>query len=1295
MVQLIESLSKKEISAFFNIIYKNSIDSLLLLDENGLILNCNAAAERLFYIKENDMINKNYLDIIIPPSKIYILNERQSLLPSEIFETQTEFSLIRKDQTLIWVRARISKINNNNNNNNNLFLLTCRDITKEKEAEFKLRDIKEKNTKFVQFFRDIINKKEVNIDEILDNVDLLPKDYELDNDVLKKFDELKNSVKEREEYELIEEIINKKLKFEKLLSSISSRFIGNFEFDNAIHTTLRDIGELIEISRVFIFFFDKEEQTMNNTHEWCEENIKSHISFYKDFPLDKTPWIKSHILAGKPLVIPDVSKLPQEATKFKNLLISKNIKANLTLPLYIGGKIAGCIGFDDEKNIREWLDEDFSLLQISSQIIGNAFERKNNEEVLKLSEKKYRNLFENSPMSIILMDMEGYIVDTNPANYYIFGYSKKELINLNFKNILHDLISSEFLPAVIDFYEKLINGEIPESREVRTNRKDGSSIWINLQASFIRLKNQTLIQLIAQNIDNIKKAEQKILESKEQYQSILDSIGDALHVLNRDFTVVYINPALKEWLQKFNFDANIIGKDLHSIFPFLSDEVFDEYLTVFKTAKPIISIENTELNNKLIFTETRKIPIISDGKTIQVITIIRDITEKVRIEQELKASEEKYRHLINYSPYIILLMDLNGNLIDCNNTTFKYVKWKKEDLLKKNFKDLNIIPPANFKILKNQLELLLSNGFIESIELQVNHQDVNLKWISLQASLVKVKNKKLIQIVIQDISDKKQAEIKLQESEEKYRNITEQSLMGIVIIQDDLIKYVNGRLAELIGYSGEELINLKPGEFINLVHEEDRLLVSKQAKKKQQGRKDVLNQYKFRIVRKDKKLVWVEVFSKTILFGERYADLGMFVDITEKIEAEQKIKESELKYKSILENIKEGYYEVDLTGKYTFFNNALCEAIGYTREEILGSNFGKFMDKNNITKVFNFFSKVYKTGKEQTGVQFEVIQKNGESLYIEGSVYLKYDSKGEKIGFYGIVRDITEKVKMEKLEIEFREKLEKEVNLRTKELKEVLDKQKLYLDQIIKASNFKTEFLASMSHELRTPLNAIIGFTELLLEGVYGDLNQEQLDFIGDIEESSNHLLDMIIRILDISKIEAGQVNLKIEKIELKMLIDQIFSTIKPLINEKDIQIKYNGISSKQIIKADRIKFKQILYNLLSNAIKFTIEGQVTLTFIDNKDYWEFSVRDTGIGIADEDFDLIFKDFKRVKSPFIEKVPGSGLGLALTRRIVHLHGGDISFKSKLGKGTIFTFTIPKEFKEKDRELSIQEFLSSL
>ncbi len=274
--------------------------------------------------------------------------------------------------------------------------------------------------------------------------------------------------------------------------------------------------------------------------------------------------------------------------------------------------------------------------------------------------------------------------------------------------------------------------------------------------------------------------------------------------------------------------------------------------------------------------------------------------------------------------------------------------------------------------------------------------------------------------------------------------------------------------------------------------------------------------------------------------------------------------------------------------------------------------------------------------------------------------------------------------------------LEKEVDYRTNELNNALEKQNLYLDQIEKSSRFKTEFMATMSHELRTPLNAIIGFTDLLLESVFGELNEEQLEFVKDIDESSNHLLEMITDILDISKIEAGQVTLTVEEIHLNNLVNHVISTLKPLYNEKELIIDLKGLKKEQLIFADRIKFKQIIYNLLSNAIKFTEKGKIIFEFRDSKDMWEFIVKDTGIGIAEKDFNIIFKDFKRVKSTYVDSIPGSGLGLALTKRIVNLHGGDILFTSKLGKGTTFTFTIPKNLRKKvNSEKKVESFLSKL
>jgi len=276
-----------------------------------------------------------------------------------------------------------------------------------------------------------------------------------------------------------------------------------------------------------------------------------------------------------------------------------------------------------------------------------------------------------------------------------------------------------------------------------------------------------------------------------------------------------------------------------------------------------------------------------------------------------------------------------------------------------------------------------------------------------------------------------------------------------------------------------------------------------------------------------------------------------------------------------------------------------------------------------------------------------------------------------------LFQDISEKKKAELLENEFKQKLENEVQSRTRELNEALTQQKLYLDQIIKSSQFKTEFMSTMSHELRTPLNAIIGFTELLIEGVYGPLNQEQLEFTIDIKTSAEHQFDMIQHILDIAKIEAGQIVLNIIQFSLKSMVKQIKSSLRSLYQRKNLKFKIVGLDTEKKIYADPIRFKEILLNLISNAIKFTIEGSITLILEEKYNQWIIKVRDTGIGIATKDFPLIFKEFKRVESTYVRSVPGTGLGLSLTKRLINLHGGEISFTSVLGIGTTFSFSIPK------------------
>lgn len=273
-------------------------------------------------------------------------------------------------------------------------------------------------------------------------------------------------------------------------------------------------------------------------------------------------------------------------------------------------------------------------------------------------------------------------------------------------------------------------------------------------------------------------------------------------------------------------------------------------------------------------------------------------------------------------------------------------------------------------------------------------------------------------------------------------------------------------------------------------------------------------------------------------------------------------------------------------------------------------------------------------------------------------------------------KDITENKKAEQFRDKFDEELKNQLENKTLELSVLISKQNDLLEKVRSVSNHKSGFLSSMSHELRTPLNAIIGFTNLLLEKSYGSLNINQFEFLSDIKDSSEHLLNLINNLLDLSKIESGKVELNKGSFQLDDLVQQIASSINPLLKAE--QIKFEVIGTKNlIICADFLLLKQILFNLIGNAIKFTPHGTIKLEVTESYENWVISVIDTGVGIAEKDFSLIFDEYKRIQNPLVTTSIGTGLGLPLTKKLVELHGGEISYKSELGKGSTFSFTLPK------------------
>ena len=232
------------------------------------------------------------------------------------------------------------------------------------------------------------------------------------------------------------------------------------------------------------------------------------------------------------------------------------------------------------------------------------------------------------------------------------------------------------------------------------------------------------------------------------------------------------------------------------------------------------------------------------------------------------------------------------------------------------------------------------------------------------------------------------------------------------------------------------------------------------------------------------------------------------------------------------------------------------------------------------------------------------------------------------------------------------------------------------------ANKHKSEFLANMSHELRTPLNAIIGFSEVLAEKMFGDVNDKQLEYLQDIHSSGQHLLSLINDILDLSKIEAGRMELELAQFDLPQAIDNALTLIRERASRHGVQLVVADDPGVGDWVADERKVKQILLNLLSNAVKFTPEGgTITVTTKRTGGAIEISVTDTGIGISEADRDLVFEEFRQASGDYLKKSEGTGLGLSLARAFVKLHGGGISLQSELGKGSTFTFTLPEKHLE--------------
>lgn len=366
-------------------------------------------------------------------------------------------------------------------------------------------------------------------------------------------------------------------------------------------------------------------------------------------------------------------------------------------------------------------------------------------------------------------------------------------------------------------------------------------------------------------------------------------------------------------------------------------------------------------------------------------------------------------------------------------------------------------------------------------------------------------------------------------------------------------------------------------------------------------------------------------------------------DISDEIRLTEQLKSTQFYTRSLIESNIDALMTTDQVGIITDVNQQMEALTACTREELIGSPF-----KNYFTDAKRAEEGVKLVLRENKVTNYELTarSKNGHETVVSYNAATFYDRDNKLQGVFAAARDVTDRKRFEQT--------------------------------LQEAKRMKSEFLANMSHELRTPLNGIIGFAEFLVDGKPGTVNPKQKEYLEDILSSGRHLLQLINDVLDLAKVGAGKMELNPEKFALAKAIDEVRAVAKPIAQKKNIHVAVQIAQGLSSVTLDQSKFKQVLYNLLSNAIKFTDEGGKVEIIVTSSGAHQFkvSVRDTGIGIKPDDVKRLFTEFEQLESGASRRFEGTGLGLALTRKIVELQRGDISVESAVGKGSTFTVALP-------------------
>lgn len=743
---------------------------------------------------------------------------------------------------------------------------------------------------------------------------------------------------------------------------------------------------------------------------------------------------------------------------------------------------------------------------------------------------------------------------------------------------------------------------------------------------------------------------QKALEIKIQEMSIqqnyLDNISVPIFVIDANGRVVYWNKGSQELFGYSEFQA--AGKYFVRLIGITEPNFFEgikKQLAQSKQIQSNFNIISLNGNEEII---NAKFDLIKEIEPYVVISC-QSITEKIALEKKLEEAEKKLTYIVHNSENIIFKISLDGRFIFANQSFTKIFDLKEPELLQKNFNDF--IEP-NFRTRHSLADLLSLSDKQQKLEIPLLTSEKRIIFLSgvLKRTIDEL-NDECYYGYFYDITSTKQIsnEFKILSS------IIKSTQDGIAVELNNKIILANESFASIFGCARSE--DLLGRSFVEMVADEDVKRISEYLHLLRR-KMDAPNRFEFLGKREDgTNTFYSATVSEFDLDGKVHL-VYLIRDITERKRSQQALRESEEKYRSLIENIDDFFYTYEIIkGKLrpVFYSESVKKITGYTQTELVTDSklFLKIIHPDDIHLVKDKIKELLKSRiRNSTEIEFRIFNRYGNIVWVRHKINLIRDDNGNVKKLYGITGDVSG-----------RKKVEEDLKKSSAEL--------------VRLNSAKDKFLSIVSHDLRTPFSSILGFTDLLLN----DENlsaKERKDYVKFIQESSASMLELVNSLLNWNRLQSGRIDFEPEKINIGSVIDSSINTMIGAAIKKNIKIVSNVPQEIQVF-VDKNLIKQVFNNLISNALKFTSLGgtiSISVKPAQQLRFFEFAVQDTGIGIKPEDLKKLFSIETKFTKDGTSGEKGSGLGLTIVSDIIQKHGGTIWVESEPQKGSTFKFTLP-------------------